>query len=510
VAVRDGRDGGPLASASVEVEGLGAGETDLDGVALFPGLDLAGSPARVRVTAAGLTPLDLLSAGGNDLALTLEPSVLEGTGGFRAPLSFEELHCAAGQPCEAKVGLAGLSIPWNPFARPLDEVFGERLEMHLVLGGTTADVRLPGGTVLGLNATWFHEQAESTGPAGQRLAWALGQRLNLSTVIETFGTFITEDEHPRPGREIARFIELFLGGAHSGLGPGRAFPPLTWAADALDRDGDGRVDDLVPGYDGLQALPGASLRLPVGAGDSLTVRLPEPVLLPDGTLAFDGVVLAALLGVPGLGLVPVGAGGSALECDPEIAGSCVGLIEEIAFETADLAGRLPYAGVRRWVVAIALGGGPGSLQGADQPWRISGQIFRVAAFEGEIALRPFSLPPAVSLDPLGGALQVSGLPAETDALALLVHAPEESLWQLLSPPLEGALALPAAPPGLEGMDGVVLAGLELAGGRTYQELLAGQGASLGELLLGLDGFTLAWSEGSRPDCGCGAGAAGGE
>ncbi|HSA23507.1 MAG TPA: hypothetical protein P5076_18755, partial [Myxococcota bacterium] len=59
------------------------------------------------------------------------------------------------------------------------------------------------------------------------------------------------------------------------------------------------------------------------------------------------------------------------------------------------------------------------------------------------------------------------------------------------------------------MDGVVLAGLEFADGRTYQELLAGEGVALGELLLGLDGFSLAWSEGAEPDCGCGTGAAGG-
>jgi hypothetical protein len=509
VGVRDGRDRGPLAGASVEVEGFAAVETDQDGVALFPGLDLAGSPARVRVTAAGLTPLDLLAAGANDLALTLEPSLLEGTGGFRAPVSFDDIHCAAGEPCEVKVALAGLSLPWNPFARPPERIFGERLKMHVVLGGTQMDLGLPGGTVLGLNATWFHELAEPTGPTGQRLPWALGKRVNLSTIIEVFGYCISSGDVPGTGSMLATLFGSLLAGGSSSLAPGTEFSPLRWAADPLDRDGDGRWDDLVPRYDDLQGLPGGGLRLAVPASRSVLVQVPAMPALPEGSFAYDGVILIALVSVPGAGLVPVGFGAGA-DCDLTGPGPCDGLIEAVELRVADLAGRLPQAAVERLVVAIALGGGPFSQEGVGEPWRVAGQVFRLPAFEGELTLRPFSPPLSVSLDALAGSVQISGLSVETDTLALLVHAPEESLWQLLSPPLEGALALPAPPPGLENMDGVVLVGLELAGGKTYQELLAGQGASLGELVLGLDGFTLAWSEGASPDCGCGAGAAGGE
>jgi MYXO-CTERM domain-containing protein len=489
VAVVDGRDGGPLPGALVEVEGAGSASADLEGQALFAGVDLTAQAARIRVSAVGMTPLDLLGAGANDLLVTLEPAVLEGTAGFRAPIDMARIPCAVGKTCDIRIGLAGLSLSLNPFGRKPERLFGEGARVRVALGGMEQDWNLLDGMVLGYNQVWFRERAEPTGPTGTRLAWALAFRPSAFD-LTTCGGFITS----LPGWLPAL---TFLGGA-SASGSSSLFEaaPVAWVQDEADRDGDGRTDDLLPDYQALPAWP-AGLRASIPTGAELVVHVPPLPSDTRGAFPLDGVLVLALVHVPGAGLVPLGLGGESdtLGCTPMPED---GLVPDVVVRVAEVAGRWPEEAVERLVVAVALGTAGGRTVAV-------GQVHRVARFEGELGLRPFALPPVIDLDPLARRVQIAGLPPGTDALALLLGAPEERTWQVLAPPAEGALDLPPPPAGLTAVDGVVLAALELADGLGYQDLLAARGASLGALVLGLDGFSLAWSADAGPDCDCGSG-----
>ena len=459
VQVIDGRSGGPLAGAAVSVEqpSLAAvtARTREDGVAQFLSLDLAALPGRVGVRAEGMTPLESLEAATNRMELTLEPGVLDGTGGIRSALDFASVPCAAGHPCESRWGLAGLSIPLNPFARLPQRALGENVRMYIVVGGTGVDRGFPGGTVVGMGQTWFHEYAEPTGPVGRRTLWGLGRYLDVAQLIQSFGTMV--QDYTAGGSSAATMVALTfektLRGAGSGLVTDLEIAPVGWVVDTDDVDGDDRRDDLVPDYSALPPSSGGPLAMPEHASKALFVHVPALPAAPAGGFTYDAVLVVAAVAVPGLGLVPLGLGAGA-DRQPALDAVADGFIEDITVQTADIGGRLPAETSQRLVIALALGGGPCGGNGVDRPWAVVGQVFQLPAFEGELTLRPFSQPPSVSLDTLTGGVQISGLSAEVGALALLVHATEQNLWQLLSPPQEGTLMLPAPPPGLESMDGV--------------------------------------------------------
>jgi len=481
----------PLAGITVEIAGAAAAvDTDADGVALFADMDLAATPADVTLSAADVGYVSFMQADSNDLiahlGIALDPTKV---GGYTGKFDFSPVECDGS--CEVKLGFTGASIPGNLFNLNVDALIGEMIMTHIELGGTSEDVELPGGLVIGLNETWFREFYQATGTPGTRVAWGLGGMLNLADLIEVLGPVISGGEIDI-GAILASVLPMFSS-FYTGLVPNVEIEPIDKVADVDDINGDGDTTDLVPDYDSFPELPGGDMKLKVPMNEQMTISVPDMPGDGAGGYLYDGVVVLAGVMVRDAGLVPLGltAGMDAASQDDSPDGS----IADVSLAASDVAGRLPEGTYQRVVVALALNIGKLTAEDNEDPLVLSGQVHFVDSFSGSLTLNTFMEPAGYSFDAGTRELTVDSVPADADALLALASG-DAGTWQILHPAETGAITLPAAPPAGDRLDGLGMGVMKMAGGVTYSDLIAFNDDNLVDLVTLISDFVIVYAEGS--------------
>ncbi len=483
VVVIDELAGTPVEGATVilHTDPVATLATDAQGVVTFAGVaPSAGTPLDVTVADQGYGYVTLVGMESNDLIVHTgkmhDPSM---AGGYRGKMDFSKVICAPGNPCEARLGLTGPSIPGNLFNLNVDVLIGELIQTHIELGGTAVDAPLPGGLVLGLNATWFKERYNPTGVPGTRVAWGLGGKLNLSTIIEIAGPIISGGtENIDVGALVVAILPLFSD-FYTSLVPGVTVTPIAKVADVGDLNGDGSETDLRPNYDAFPALPGGDmvLKVPMDKAHPLTVNVPN---MTGPNFPYDAVIVVAGALVRDAGLVPLGLGAGvdaeSQEDTPD------GQIDPISLAVSDVAGRLPAGQYQRVVLALALN--IGSLMGEDsEGLNLAGQVFFVEDFTGTVNLAAFMAPAAVTYDPATRAVTFGGL-AGVDYLHMIFSGDGDSTWQVLAPADAASpwTLPPAALVGTDRSEGAAVVGIKLKQGVTFQDIPAFDDQNMADLV----------------------------
>jgi hypothetical protein len=485
VVVIDELAGTPVEGAAVHLHTnpVTTQQTDALGVALFAGVaPTAGSPLDVTVADAQYSYVTLVGVQTHDLIVHVGKMFDDSqAGGYRGKMDFSKVICAPGNPCEARLGLTGPSIPGNLFNLNLDVLIGELIQTHIELGGTSVDAPLPGGLVLGLNQTWFKEYYNPTGVPGKRVAWGLGGKLNLSKIIEIAGPIISGGtENIDIGALVVAILPLFSD-FYTALVPGVDVVPRPKVADVNDINGDGDRTDLVPDYQNFPALPGGDMLLKVPMDKEHKLRVTVPTL--PGTapnFAYDAVIVVAGALVRDAGLVPLGLGaGVDAESKEETPD---GQIRPIEFAVSDVAGRLPEGQYQRVVLALALS--ISSLTGDDDAgMNLAGQVFFVNNFTAPITLAPIMAPADVTYSEATRTVSFSGF-GGVDYLHMIFSGSGDSSWQVLAPASAASpWTLPeAALVGTDRARSAAVVGIKLIPGVTFQDLPAFNETNMADLV----------------------------
>ncbi len=511
VLVVDGATGEALAGIGVGIDGVGEADTDAGGVAVFAGADLAATPAAVTVAAGDVGYVSIVGADSNDLLVPvpLAPSPPR-AGGVRGTFDFDQLRCEPGEPCEIKLGMAGLSSPGWPLDWTFTDLLGEPVMMHVQLGGADENIAYPSGTALGLNDTFFREEFAAAGERGQRVVWGIGLKTNLADLTEVLGSVI---QGSAPDDDVfwgLGFVLALFNDMGSALGPLRQIGAVDRVTDEGDLDGDGSLVDLVPDYEAFEQLP-SPLPLKVPCQRMLSVQVPELPRDQAGGHVYTGVLVMAGALVEGSGLVVLGL---ALGPDVPIGlGEPDGFVDDIELPYADVAGRLPAHSYRLVVLALALDGSQLSPNAdPEEPFLISGQAHFFDAFPETLSLRPFSHPPVFQHDPDAREVDIQELGDGADAMVVLGRGEgNPGDWKIFAPAALGPLALPPAPAAGDRQDRVGLAALWLADGVDLSDLAAFSDTNLDDLAGAVTDFAIAYPAGHPPLIGCatqGAGAGG--
>ncbi|HOX45924.1 MAG TPA: hypothetical protein PK668_20145 [Myxococcota bacterium] len=482
VVVIDELAGTPVEGATVilHTDPVTTATTDAQGVVTFTGVaPAAGSALDVTVADQGYGYVTLVGIERNDLIVHVGKMFDDSmAGGYRGEMDFSKIICAPGNPCEAKLGLTGPSIPGNLFNLNIDVLIGELIQTDIVLGSTAVTAPLPGGLVLGLNATWFKQYYNPTGVPGARVAWGLGGKLNLSKIIEIAGPIISGGtENIDIGALVVAILPLF-GNFYTSLVPGVTVTPIAKVADVGDLNGDGSEADLRPNYDAFPGLPGGDmvLKVPMDKEHPLTVNVPNMT----APYPFDAVIVVAGALVRDAGLVPLGiAAGVDAESQEE---SPDGVIDPISMAASDVAGRLPEGQYQRVVVALALS--IASLTAEDSAgMNLAGQVYFVEDFTGTLNLSAFMAPATVNYDPATRAVTFSGLTG-IDYLHMIFSGDGDSTWQVLAPAGQTSpYTLPdAALVGTDRSAGAAVVGIKLIDGVTYQDIPAFDDQNMADLV----------------------------
>ena len=484
--------GAPLAGIAVDIEGVGSEVTDADGVANFAGADLTATPANVTLSGAGVGYVSFMAADSNDIIAHLGLQIdTSKSGGFVGKFDFSKIICEPGNPCEVKLGFTGASIPGNLFNLSIDSLIGEMIMTHIELGGTSEDIGLPGGLVLGLNDTWFREDYQATGTEGTRVAWGLGGKLNLADLIELLGPVISGGEIDI-GAILGAVLPMFAG-FYTSVVPNVDISLRDKVADVNDINGDGDTSDMVPDYGNFPALPGGDMVLKVPMDQTMTVSIPNMPSDGAGGYLYDSVILLAGVLVRDAGLVPLGltAGMDAATAEdtPD------GVIDSVSLSVSDVAGRLPEGTYERVVVALALNIAKLTDSENTDPMVISGQVIFVDDFTGTMSMGALMEPAAYNFDVGTRTVTVDSLPADHDAL-LVLGSGDAGSWQVFHPGATGAIAMPAAPAAGDRMDGVGIGVLSFADGVTYSDLISFNDTNLVDLVTLVENFVVVYgSEG---------------
>jgi hypothetical protein len=501
VVVIDELTGAPMEGVTVDIEGVGSVDTDATGVATFAAADLTAASATVTISAANIGYVSFLAADSNDLIahVGVLPDPTK-AGGYRGQFDFSKVICEPGKPCEVKLGFTGASIPGKLFNLNLDSLIGERILTHFELGGTSEDIGLPGGLVLGLNDTWFRQSYEATGTAGTRVAWGLGGKLNLADLTEPLGMLFADEDHA-----LSVILSLMLplvSELFTSLVPNVDIVPRAKVADVDDINGDGDTTDLVPDFANFPALPGGDMVFKVPMDQTMAITVPALPSDGAGGFLFDGVIVLAGVLVRDAGLVPLGLSAGLDAGSPD--GPPDGQIADITLSTSDVAGRLPEGSYRRFVIAVALN--IAKLRDPDNtdPTVIAGQVRFVDSFDGSLTLNGPMSPAVFTYYPLSRQVDLTDLPAGADTVVLLASS-AAGTWQIFHPAVTGLIDLPAAPAAGDRSDRLNLAALKFAGAMTYSDLIAFNDTNLDDLVSLVSEFVVVYPSGQRPTIGCSTG-----
>ncbi|MBW2703285.1 MAG: Ig-like domain-containing protein [Deltaproteobacteria bacterium] len=515
VAVVGADDAMPIQGAVVTLHGSPAIEetTDLTGVATFGGIELGPTnPGSITVTHADHSYLTLDGVESNDILAALAPwRDPSQASGVQTTLDFSHISCEPGHTCEASVGYGGISLPADPYLLNLDLVAGEAIKTTIQFGGSEEEINLPANLVMSLNQTTFKQDCMATGEPGNRVFWALGKKLDLSEVINVLGPFISAHTPEDDGAPALAALLNIVNQGYTAIEPGVEISSTARLTDVDDINGNGRTDDLIPDYDLYASMPGGHVSLNVKRDNVMTFSVPPLPANVDDYYYFDGVLIVAGVQVPGLGLVPLGvnfgADASQIDEPPD------GQVDDIVVHVSPVAGRLPEASIRSFVLALAV-----RMKSASQPgWEaVGGQVYFVDTFSGTFPLAAFMPPAAIVYDSAARRADVSGLPAGADLIQLVFSRPDAKSWRVLIPGSGGdafGYDLPEPPAAGDRADSASVMVIKLANGVDYQDLVTFNDSNLGDLFGLVAEFVITTNEDTLPPscggCATSTGGAGG-
>lgn len=164
VAAVDELSGLALEGVTVQVEAGGSPaivETGADGAARFAVAELPSPPWTISLFHERFMYLTVVGVEGRDLLVPLRRSItMERAGGIKGrfdPRAFD--------PALLNAGLVGMSIPGNLVDLSFTMLLGRVERVEIDLGGAR-EVDIPQGIVLGLGNTWFKDEYQALGLAG--------------------------------------------------------------------------------------------------------------------------------------------------------------------------------------------------------------------------------------------------------------------------------------------------------------------------------------------------------
>ncbi len=446
-------------------------------------------------------------------------------GGYRGEFDYNQIKCVPPHTCEVKLGLAGTSIPGNLINLNFDLILGDMVMTHIELGSNKIDQALPAGLVLGLNQTWFRQFFSPTGVPGKRVAWGLGGKLDLNTLISTLGPIISGGGGDIDvGALLASILPLFAD-FYTGLVPNIPVElkdkVIDWN-DINDNDGDDgtkhcgncaaacpdgqycdpkeltcktlpsgktrKCPDLVADYDNFPAIVGGKMPLNIKMDQVMKFKAADFVKGADDKYAYDAVVILAGVIVKDSGLVPLGLSvglDSKNKDDPPN-----GKIDDlISVSVSDVAGRIPEGQVKRVAVALALNVSAlaGGITGGSSGTKLAGQVifFDDNKFNttSTIELDAFPAPPTATWNAGERKLTWANLPAGMDYLQAIFSGSGGKNWNYMVPASASQILLPAAPAAGDRADDANFVSIKLVNGASYADLVRfGSGKNIANLV----------------------------
>ena len=382
----------------------------------------------------------------------------------KGTFSFDMIRCEPPlQTCDVSLALAGLSIPPSLTNLGLDMLADGVIMTEVQLGGNTELMPFAPGFVWCLSQTCFKEYYTPEGIPGNRLAWGLGGKADLSELIDIIGPMISSGKFDT----LDLFLEMgpTLGSFYTSMVPNVEIVPRPMVVDINDIDGDPATSE-VPDYDNF---PLQYMTLKIGMDQEMTFNTPA---LPVGV--YDGVVLIGGVIVRGAGFVPLGL---AVGKDAKDGGEIPdGVIEDpIVLNVADVAGRIPEEQVHRTVLALAV-----KLADEGGPGRRAVQIMFVDSFAGTHDLPAFLLPVEATYDPQARNLEIVHVPDGVDFLQAVFSGEDDSGWHVFTEDFS-SFDLPAAPAEGDRADSAGIYAVNLGMGG-YQDLVEFNDTNLGNLI----------------------------
>jgi hypothetical protein len=267
VLVGDGAAGGPLAGATVTLDGAPV-VTGANGVAEFT---VASGAHDVGVFKDGYDHLSVLRTTGTDLALFVRPTILAvNATGFKGTLTgedFEPLKILGG---EVHMAFHGASVPGSLLDFEPSHLIGRAQEVTVDFGqGQPAPLLLPENIVFGMGTNMFKGDWRAPAVPGLRTLWGLGGNIKASEFFDAVGPAIEDPQNADVGQVAVRFLPL-MQSLQSGALTAQPTPgdgqfgarELTFPNDLL-LSAQVKVPPLPAGSDGALAIA-ASLYRPQG------------------------------------------------------------------------------------------------------------------------------------------------------------------------------------------------------------------------------------------------------
>lgn len=491
VVVVDELGGFPVEGATVTVGAEAPATTDAQGVATVAVELSEGNPADITVSKLEYNYVSLRAVESNDVIVhmtelyhiddfTADPPT-EQAGGIRGTFDFNLVPCEEGHTCDVLIGLGGLSIPGNLVNLNLDLLIGGMIVTDIELGGTSETIPLPAGLTLALNTTAFKGSYTPTGVPGSRVAWGLGGKLDLSTLIDMLGPVISGGgEDIDVGSIVASLLPLF-GDFYTAMVPNVNINPIPKVED-VDNIDDDEDTTHVPDYDNFPEL---NMALKVGMEKQVSITAPTLPANPAGGYYYDGVIVLAGVIVRGAGLVPLGISAGLDSTSEE--DQADGVIDApIVVKVADVAGRIPESQVQRVVVALALNVS-GLMGDGDQGLQLGGQVHFLDDFSGSVSLDEFVTPAVGTYDDATRTLSMTEVPA-TSYHQVIFSAGNEINWHVIGEWAAGDYTLPDAPAAGDRAKDASFISIQLADGLTFQDIAAFNSTNLADLVEVVESF----------------------
>jgi hypothetical protein len=491
VYVIDELEGTPIEGATVDLVFL-TDSTNVDGMVTFA-TDPTTIPVDITVSKQDYAYATLRQVGTNSVVVHLTRvynwdysgnNPVRMDGGIRGSLNYDAAGCVEPNTvCDAWIGLGGISMPGNLVNLTVDLLIGSMINTEIEFMGFPFTLPLPAGLVMCIQGECFKEFYSPTGIPGRRIAWSVGGKQDMATLIEKLAPIFAGGNADITGSMVVDILSA----THSGLLPNVLVEAIPHVADVDNIDGNPNTT-TVPDYDNF---PVHDMALTVPMDNQMTFSVPQLPANPDGGYYYDEVIVLAGVLVPGAGLVPLGIGANS-DSDGD------GMIDaDIPVIIADVADRIPEDQVERVIVALALAKSNFDTT-STKPTLICGQVIfpEGNAFQGNVMLDTFMTPAKVYFNYNGRYLESLSIPADTDYVQTKLVDEGYNDWSILGEWAVGTYGIPSAPPEGDREWPVSYTAIDLVDGLSFADIAEFNDTNMADLVRLVKAFVMT----SIPPC----------